>query len=136
MFYHKMISYAAGIVNQELLEDIEYLREENRVLKAQFEKTGKRLKLSDNDRISLAEKGKRLGKRLKDNITIVKPETLLKWHRQLIARKWDFSERRKKKGRPKIDGELEKLVVEITSDNPSWGYVDRKSTRLNSSHYS
>lgn len=118
MPYNKMIAHAAGVVNQELLQDNDYLRKENEVLKRQFDKTGRRLKISDGDKLSLAKKGKLLGERLKDNIRIVKPDTLLRWHRLLVAKKWDFSDRIKNKtGRPGIDPEIEKLVIEIAEAN-------------------
>jgi putative transposase len=56
-------------------------------------------------------------------LTIVKPETLLKWHRQLVASKWDFSRRRKAKpGRPAVSVEIEKSVVRFARENPGWGY--------------
>lgn len=130
-----MLAYAAGIVNRELLEDNEYLRKENEVLKAQFDKTGKRLKISDEDKISLAKKGKRLGKRLKENIRIVKPDTLLRWHRYLVSRKWDYSDRiHKKTGRPGIDPEKVKQVLKIAEENPLWGYVKIMSTMNDLGH--
>jgi transposase InsO family protein len=56
-------------------------------------------------------------------LTIVQPETLLKWHRRLVAQKWDFSARRAKSvGRPPVEAELEKLVLRMAQDNPGWGY--------------
>src|ERR1039457_5483703 len=56
-------------------------------------------------------------------LTIVQPETLLKWHRRLVDQKWDFSARRAKPvGRPPVTAELEKLVVQLAKDNPGWGY--------------
>jgi putative transposase len=74
-------------------------------------------------KIVLAEKGKPLGQWLSDIITIVQPKTLLKWHRQLIAQKWDFHDRRQTKpGRPPLTIEIEKLVVQFAQENPAWGY--------------
>ena len=71
-----------------------YLLEENRVLKARLR--GKKLRLTDAERCRLAVKGKALGRKLLAEVAgIVTPETLLAWHRRLIARKWDYSERRK-----------------------------------------
>ena len=53
----------------------------------------------------------------------MQPATLLKWHRQLVARKWDFSSRRKTKpGRPSILAEIEELVLQFARENPGWGY--------------
>lgn len=56
-------------------------------------------------------------------ITIVQPGTLLKWHRLLVVKKWDFSGRRAKSvGRPPVDAAVEKLVVQLAQDNAGWGY--------------
>ena len=56
-------------------------------------------------------------------ITIVQPETLLKWHRRWVAKKWDFSARRTKSvGRRAVDAAVEKLVVQLAKDNAGWGY--------------
>ena len=72
---------------------------------------------------ALAEKGKPLGKLLDEVITIVQPETLRKWHRRLVASKWDFSHRRNSKpGRPAVSVEIERLVLRFARENPSWGY--------------
>ena len=86
-----------------------------------MDRTGKRILLSDEERISLAVRGKALGKRLAENISIVSPETLLKWHRMLVARKFDYSERRKKQGQEPVSMEVRKLVVKMAAENPSWG---------------
>ena len=75
-------------VNREQQELIEYLRTENHVLK---EKLGKRrILLNDDQRRRLAVKGKILGrKRLAEMTTLFTPDTILRWHRQLVAKKWD-----------------------------------------------
>jgi putative transposase len=54
--------------------------------------------------------------------TIVTPETILAWHRRFVAKKFDGSKRRKAPGRPKIDQELEALVVRLAQENRTWGY--------------
>jgi transposase InsO family protein len=54
--------------------------------------------------------------------TIVKPETILAWHRTLVAKKFDGSPQRKAPGHPPIDAELEALVVRLAQENRSWGY--------------
>jgi hypothetical protein len=73
--------------------------------------------------LQLAEKGKPLGKLLGEVITIVQPETPLKWHRRLVASKWDFSSRRTAKpGRPFVTAEIEQLVLQFARENPGWGY--------------
>ena len=54
--------------------------------------------------------------------TIVKPDTILGWHRKLVAQKFDGSQQRKAPGRPRIDPELEALIVRMAQENRSWGY--------------
>jgi len=119
MPWKRMLAYISGSVNEELLRRIEYLLEENRVLRNQIEK---RIRLSDPERRSLAEKAVALGKLMADTVTIVKPETILKWHRRLVAQKFDASRARSKCGRPPISPEIEALVVRLARDNPAWGY--------------
>jgi putative transposase len=82
-----------------------------------------RVHLSDGERTTLAEIGQKLGKKaLEDVASIVKPDTILAWHRKLIAQKFDGSQKRKAPGRPPVDAELEALVVRIARENRSWGY--------------
>jgi hypothetical protein len=84
------VTVLAGWINEHQQAEIEYLREENRVLKEQL--GGKRLRLSDDQRRRLEAKGKALGRKaLKEIASIVTPDTILAWHRKLIARKWDYS---------------------------------------------
>ena len=86
-------------MNQRQLQIIDYLREENRVLREQL--AGGRLRLNDDHRRRLAVKAKGLGRKLLAEVaTIVTPETLLAWHRKLIARKYDGSDKRQL-GRPR-----------------------------------
>jgi len=96
MPWKKMLAYVTGEVNESLLTRVEYLIEENRVLRNQI---GKRILLTDAERRILAEKAVALGKLMADTVTIVKPETILRWHRRLVARKFDGSKSRKKHGR-------------------------------------
>jgi len=97
-----MLAYVAGEIEDSLLLKIEYLIEENRVLRNQV---GKRILLTDAERRTLAEKAVALGKLMADTVTIVKPETILRWHRGLVARKFDGSKHRKKHGRPPVPAE-------------------------------
>src|SRR5580765_8201525 len=109
----------AGWVNRHQLEVIEYLREENRVLKEHLD--GRRLRLTDIQRRRLAVNGHRLGRKvLSDVATLVTPDTLLRWHRQLIARKWTVAHRRV--GRPGVVIEVRQLTIRMASENPTWGY--------------
>ena len=94
----------AGWLQRDQQAAIVYLLEENRVLKARL--CGRKLRLTDDERRRLAVKGKALGRKLLAEVAgIVTPETLLARHRRLIARKWDYSERRKQPGRPRVMAE-------------------------------
>src|SRR5262245_42634590 len=113
-------SLTTGSVDQHLLLRNEYLVTENRLLRHQIKG---RVRLSDGERKVLAELGQKLGKQaLEEVATIVKPDTILGWHRKLVAPKLDGSTQRKAPGRPTIDPELEKLVVRMAQENRSWGY--------------
>lgn len=110
----------AGWMNQRQLHAINYLREENRVLREQLGE--RRLRLNDDQRRRLAAKAKGVGRNLLAEVaTIVTPETLLAWHRKLIAQKYDGSGNRGL-GRPRISSEVEALVVRMAAENRDWGY--------------
>jgi putative transposase len=115
-----LLAYITGSVDQELLLRNEYLITENRLLHKHIIDP---VRLSDRERQTLAEIGKKLGKKaLVEVATIVKPDTLLAWHRRLVTRKFDGSAHRQTLGRPKIDQELEALVVRLARENRAWGY--------------
>jgi hypothetical protein len=98
----------------------EYLVTENRLLRKQIEG---RVRLTDAERQTLAEIGKKLSKQaLEDIATIVKPATILAWHRKLVAQKFDGSKQCRSPGRPRVDKELEAWVVKMAKENRSWGY--------------
>jgi hypothetical protein len=89
----------AGWIHQQQRDVIAYLQEENRVLREQIEP--KRLRFTDDQRVRLAAKAKTLGRRVLTEIrSVVTPDTLLAWHRALIARKYDGHQRRGP-GRPR-----------------------------------
>jgi hypothetical protein len=93
-----------GWMNQQQLQWIDYLREENRVLREPMGQ--RRLRFNDDQRRRLAVRAKGLGSRL---------------HRRLIAQKYDGNGRRGC-GRPRKSTEIEDLVVGMTKENRSWGY--------------
>jgi Homeodomain-like domain len=120
MDWKHLLAYITETVDQELLLRNEYLVTENRMLRNQI--TG-RVRLTDGERKTLAAIGQKLGKQsLKDVATIVKPDTILGWHRKRVAQKFDGSQQRKAPGRPTINPELEALVVRMAQENRSWGY--------------
>lgn len=101
----------AGWLNQRQLQAIEYLREENRILREQLGE--RRLRLNDDQRPRLAAKARGLGRKLLAEVaTIVTPETLLRWHRSLIAQKYDGTGKRGP-GRPRTVADTERLLVEM-----------------------
>ncbi len=112
----------SGWINRQQQDMIEYLITENLILKEKLGK--KRILLSDYQRRRLAVKGKILGRKLLLEIsTIVTPDTILRWHRQLVAQKWDYSDRRKKKpGRPALSEEVTQFILQMARENPMWGY--------------
>jgi len=115
-----LLMAVSGWMNQQQLELIDYLREENRVLREQLGQ--RRLRFNDDQRRRLAVRAKGLGsKLLREMATIVTPETLLAWHRRLIAQKYDGGGKRGC-GRPRKSAEIEDLVVQMAKENRSWGY--------------
>ena len=131
MPWKRMLAYVSGEVDQALLARVEYLLEENRVLRNQITK---RVLLTDAERRALAEKAVALGKLMADTVTIVKPDTILRWHRKLVAQKFDGTKRRKQHGRPPISAEIEHLVVTVAKDNPRWGYARIAGAMKNLGH--
>ncbi len=106
-----LLATFAGWVSRQQAQTIDYLREENRVLKEQLR--GKRIRLTDEQRRRLAAKGKILGRKLLGEIaTIVTPDTILAWHRKLIAAKWTYPSK-KRIGRPGIMKEIRSLIVSV-----------------------
>ncbi len=120
MDWARILAYISGTVDQELLLRNEYLVAENRILKAQLKTP---LRLTDAERMTLAEIAYRLGRKaLEDVANVVKRDTLLGWYRRLVARKFDGSKSRRYPGRPRIDGEIEQMVVRMAKENSDWGY--------------
>ena len=120
MEWKTLLAYITGSVDEELLLRNEYLVAENRILRRQLQG---RVRLSDGERKTLAAIGKRLGKKaLEEVASIVQPDTILAWHRKLIAKKFDGSAKRQVSGRPQIDETVEALVVRLAEENRSWGY--------------
>jgi len=99
---------------------IAYLKEENRVLRARL---GGRVCLTDPERRSLARIGKELGRKALGEVAgIATPDTILRWYRELVAKKYDGS-RKRGPGRPRKAHEIVKLLVRMATENPTWGYT-------------
>ena len=116
----RLLAYVTGSVNQELLLQNEYLAAENRILRAKLPSI---LRLSDPERATLAEIGKRLGRQALGQVAwVAKPDTILAWYRKLVAKKFDGSKHRQYPGRPRVAADVEALVVRMARENADWGY--------------
>jgi putative transposase len=121
-----------GWMNQHQHHVIEYLIEENRVLREQIGKRRKRF--NDTQRRRLAAKAKKVGRQVLAQIaTLVTPETLLAWHRRLIAKKYDGSAHRTP-GRPKTAKEIAAIVLRMAEENRGWGYLRLQGALANLGH--
>ena len=122
----------SGWVHRRQLIVIEFLQAENRLLKERLR--GKRIRFTDGERALLARKAKAVGRKtLLELDTLVSPDTLMRWHRRLVAQKWDFSKRRGP-GRPGIMREISQLIVRMAQENPGWGYTRIQGALANLSH--
>lgn len=131
--WHLFLFIIAGWINRYQQGVVEYLRIENQVLKEKLGK--KRILLSDDQRRRLALKGKVLGRKALEEIsTIVTPDTLLRWHRELVARHWDYSGRRRKVGRPPLAKDTVELILRIARESPTWGYDRIRGAMANLGH--
>ncbi len=119
-----LVAMMAGWLNRQQQEAIAYLKEENKILRDELSKaTGKkRIILNDSQRRRLAILAKRVGRKaLFDISCIFSPDTLLMWHRKLVARKYDGSKNRGKGGRPRISDKLKQLIIDMAKDNKHLG---------------
>ena len=116
-----LLAILAGWLNQRQQEIIEF---QNIEITALMKRLGKKqLLLNDDQRRLLAVKGKAIGRKaLLQLTTIVTPDTILRWHRRLVAEKWDYSEKRKSVGRPRTSQEIVDLILQFARENPDWGY--------------
>src|SRR5262245_18103812 len=115
-----LVVSVAGWLNRRQQQVIEYLVEENRVLRAQIGRH--RLRFTDDQRCRLAAKAKKLGRKVLEQVaTIVTPETLLAWHRKLVAKKYDGSAFRTP-GRPLTSSAISNLIVRMAEENRGCGY--------------
>ena len=133
MILQVLIARIAGWIQRHQQQVIAYLQEENRVLKAQL--GDRRLRLTDTERQRLAALAHPLGRqRLKEMATIATPDTLLRWYKRLITQKFDGSQQRRQLGRPRVDKEVEQLVVRMAAENPTWGYRRIQGALANLGH--
>jgi hypothetical protein len=82
-----------------------------------------RLRLSDAERATLGEIGHRLGRQVLGELAnVARPDTILAWYRRLVARKFDGSQARRSRGRPRVSREVEQLIVRMAMENRDWSY--------------
>jgi transposase InsO family protein len=123
---------AAGWVHRHQLIVIEFLQAENRLLMERLR--GRRIRFTDAERVLMARKAKAVGRKaLLELDTVVSPDTLLRWHRRLVAQKWNFVERRGV-GRPGIMRHISELIVRMAQENRGWGYTRIQGALANLNH--
>jgi putative transposase len=128
-----LVVAVAGWMTKTQVEVLEYVLAENRVLREQLRAKGIQLRFTDDQRRCLAVRAKSVGREILRKIeTIVTPDTLLRWHRQLIAKKYDGSAKRGP-GRPPISSEVEDLIVRMAKEN-AWGYTRLQGALANLGH--
>ncbi len=116
-----VLAFFAGWVNRSQQTLIEYLKTENEIYKEKLGK--KRIRFTDDQRRRLAVKAKALGRKaLSQMDCIVTPDTLFRWYRNLIARKYDGS-RNRGPGRPRSAQDVIALIVRMAKENAGWGYT-------------
>ena len=127
-----LILTLAAWVNRSQQDAIEYLKEENRVLREQLGE--RRMRFTDDQRRRLAAKARALGRDgLKQIADLVTPDTLLRWYKKLIAKKYDGS-RRRGPGRARVAETIRKLVLRMARENSSWGYTRIRGALHNLAH--
>jgi putative transposase len=85
-------------------------------------RTVKKPRLKPADRMILAALARRLPRRAWGGL-LVRPETVLGWHRALVRGKWAAFGRRRGPGRPRLDDECRQLILRLAKENPRWGYM-------------
>ena len=126
-----VLAVLTGWLDRRERDVLRYLIEENRLLRRQL--GGRRLRLTDDDRRRLAARAFRVGRRaLRDIATIVTPDTLFRWHRQLVARKWTYATPRS--SRRGVLDEIRQLIVRMAEENPTWGYTRIQGAVKNVGH--
>lgn len=117
---HILLAILIGQANERQQRIIEF---QNDQIEALLKKLGKkRVLLTDDQRRVLAVKGPALGRKaLLELTTIVTPDTILRWHRELVAKKWDHTDRRKTVGRPRLRQVIVDSILRFARENPTWG---------------
>ncbi|MCH7685308.1 MAG: DDE-type integrase/transposase/recombinase [Planctomycetes bacterium] len=130
-----LFTILSGWIHRRQQEIIEFQNTE--IISLMQSQGKKRILLTHDQRRLLAVKGKALGRKtLRELTTIVTPDTILRWHRELVAQKWDYSDRRKKKpGRPRIRQIIVDLILRFAKENTTWGYDRIQGALANVGYY-
>jgi HTH-like domain len=125
------VAALCGWILREQDDVIAFLRVENRVLRAQLR--ARRVCLSDEERRRLAVLGHQLGRAaLAQVATITTPDTILRWHRELTARR--CARIRRRSGRPRVEASVRSLVRRMATENATWGYTRIQGALKNLGH--
>jgi transposase len=126
-----LVAWIGTWVARHQERSIAYLKEENRVL---LKKLGGRVRLNDPQRRRLVRLGKELSRKALQEIAgIGSPDSILRWYRELVARKYDGSGKRKP-GRPRKASDVVRLLVRMAKENPRWGYTRLRGALRNVGH--
>ena len=121
--WFQLVTCLAYCIDKELYKAIDYLREQVRVLVEHQEKQGDRIRLTERQRMRVAAKARRLNRKMLEQCTeLFTVDTIMRWYRQLVAKKYDGSQNRSSPGRPQITEEIVNLVIQFKQENPRWGY--------------
>ena len=127
-----LLMMVSGWAHRHQLIVIEFLQAENRLLQERLR--GRRIRFTDAERACLARKAKAVGRKaLLELDSILSPDTLLRWHKRLVAQKSNFAERRGV-GRPGIMRHVSELIVRMAQDNRGWGYTRIQGALANLNH--
>ena len=131
--WHILLAALCGMVNQRQQQ---IFGRQNAQIEALLKTLGeKRLLLDDDQRRLVTVKAHAIGRKvLFERATIITPDTILRWYRELVARKWDHSDNRNAVGRPRIRQEIIDAILRFARENPSWGY-DRIQGALKNAGY-
>ncbi len=129
--WQMILACLAGWIHREQQQRIEFLQTELAVVREMLGK--KRLRFNDDQRRRLAAKGKEIGRKgLLEIGSLVTPDTLLRWHRELVAQKWTFE--RKNPGRSPVSQEVTDLTVKLAKENPGAGFDKLQGMLANLGH--
>lgn len=125
-----LAAWIATWLGEQQARTIEFLRAENASLRHRLGKG--RIRLTDGERRRLAILGHAMGRKaLQEVATLATPDTILRWYRELVAKKYDGSRKKQGPGRPKKADEIVRLLVDMATQNTGWGYTRLRDAMRN-----